>query len=128
MIAMIAGWLVPIVGKRFSRAAAIAALVIVGVPLLLGLLWGAKALYDASVIENAVNEANAEFGEDKDAATGRADAASQARIERLEERLRQTEDLVDEAIANDCAVGEYLASNGARCVRDNEGPVPGSNP
>lgn len=113
MIALIAGWLAPVVGQKFARAAAIGSLIVAAALL----LWGLKACYDSSVIENATNEANAEFGEDADEAKGEADIASDERQDEHEARIRTTEELVDEALEKGCAVGEYLASNGDQCVR-----------
>jgi len=113
MITMIAGWLIPLVGERFAKPAAIAALAILAI----GLLWGAKAIYDAGVIERAVNKANAEFFEDKDEAAGKADKASDTRRDEHEARVATTEELIDEALEKGCAVGEYLVSDGANCVQ-----------
>lgn len=113
IISTVAAWLVPVVGERFAKAAAWAGVVIAAVLL----IWAAKAIYDASVIENATNEANSDFLGEKDEATGRADTASDERREVHEERIKTTKELIDEALEKGCSVGEYLASNGARCVR-----------
>jgi hypothetical protein len=113
MITLLAGWLAPVVGAKFARAAAIASIVVVAALL----LWGLKSCYDRSVIENATNEANAEFAKDADEAKGEADVASGERRQDHEERVATTEELVDEALEKGCAVSEYLASNGAKCVR-----------
>lgn len=113
MIALIAGWLAPVVGQKFAKAAAWASIVIAAVALLALL----KSCYDSSVIENATNEANAEFAEDADEAKGEADVASDERRQDHKERVATTEELVDEALEKGCAVSEYLASNGADCVR-----------
>jgi hypothetical protein len=113
MITALAGWLAPIVGQKFAKAAAWAAIIILAIPTLLLL----KSCYDNSVIENAVNEANAEFAEKKDESTGKADTEFDQTIEGRETARRTVEELRDEAIEKGCPVAEYIASNGAECVR-----------
>jgi hypothetical protein len=113
MIALVASWLVPVVGAKAARAAAWAAIVIAAVLL----LWGAKALYDSSVIQGWINKNNAEQLEELNESTGEADVESGDRKQRHDEKVRTTGELVDEALEKGCAVGEYLASNGANCVR-----------
>jgi hypothetical protein len=113
MIALLASWLAPIVGQKFAKAAAWAAIIIVAIPTLLLL----KTCYDNSVIDNAVNEANAEFGEEKDKTIGEADVESDARKAEHDARVKTTQELTDEALEKGCALGEYLASRGAKCLR-----------
>ena len=84
-------------------------------------LWGAWQAFDwfndRDAVEDAANEANAEFGQSKDEATGNADLASGARTVEHRTRIKQTEELIDEALQNGCVVADYLASNGADCVQ-----------
>lgn len=113
MITMLAGWLAPMVGQKLAKPIAWAAVIIAAVSALALL----KTCYDNSVIENAVNEANAEFGQAKDESTGEADVEFDQTIEGRETARRTVEELRDEAIARNCPVAEYIASNGAECVR-----------
>lgn len=113
MIGLVAGWLVPLVGEKASRAAAWVALIILAG----GLAWAGLKLYNANVIENATNKANADFQQDKDQAEGEADLDSDGRKAEHEVRVKTTGELIDEAIEKGCAVGEYLASDGANCVQ-----------
>ena len=112
-ISLLAGKLVGKVGEKWAKPAAIAILAVTAGVLLIGL----KAAYDSSVVQNALTEARAEFLEDKDEATGAADAVFNEHQETLSEDVKKTEELIDEAIKNGCAVGEYLASDGANCVQ-----------
>lgn len=99
--------------EKFAKPVMFAALALLAIPVLFGL----KSCYDSSVIDNAVNEANSEFVEEKDKATGKADVASeQAKVEH-EAKIKKTEELIDEAIKEGCAVAEYLASSGNNCVQ-----------
>lgn len=112
MISWLAALVLPYVGERFAKAVA---WIIVGIAALL-LFLGIKAAYDASVVDDYVRDANDDFEERVDDATDDADGESDDRRQDHEERVKTTEELIDEAISNGCAVGEYLASNGDRCV------------
>lgn len=101
------------VGEKLARLLVWVGLVIVAIPTLLLL----KSCYDNSVIENATNKANAEFAERKDEATGEADVEFATTTEAREKTRRTVEELRDEAIDKGCPVAEYIASNGAECVR-----------
>lgn len=83
---------------------------------------------DREAVEDAANEANSQFREDLDQATGDADVASQGRREQFEARQRTTEELIDEAERKGCAVADYLASDGAVCLRGSAGGVPDAAP
>lgn len=113
MIALVASWLAPMVGEKFAKPLAWAAIIITAFSALALL----KTCYDNSVIENAVNEANAEFGEAKDKAIGEADTESDTRQAEHDARVKTTQELTDEALEKGCALGEYLASRGAECLR-----------
>lgn len=96
--------------------------------LALALAWTAWQAFDwfndRDAVRDASNEANAEFGQAKDEATGKADKASGERVGRHQAEIRRTEDLIDEALEKNCVVADYLASDGADCVRPPA--VPGS--
>lgn len=83
--------------------------------------WGAFQVFDwfndRDAVRDAANEANADFQQEKDEATGAADAASQINRAALEASVKRTEELVDEALEKNCVISDYLASNGADCVR-----------
>lgn len=72
---------------------------------------------DREAVKDAANEANAEFTDDKDRATGKADTASQTRAGQHQVEVKRTEELIDEALEKNCVVADYLASNGADCVQ-----------
>lgn len=95
--------------------------------LALGLAWGAWQAFDwfndRDAVRDAVNEANSDFAKDKDEATGAADIESGERRAAVDAQMRTTEELIDEALEKNCAVGEYLASGGAVCVSA-ANPVP----
>lgn len=113
MIAFVAKLLLPLAGEKFARPAAWVAIALVASLL----IWGGKSLYDNGVIESYVDKANAEFFAEKDEVAGKADIESDERRAEHEDRIKTTEELIDEAIEKGCAVGEYLASVGANCVR-----------
>ena len=113
MISALAGLLIPYLGERFAKLGAWVILIMAA----LALLAGAKAAYDSSLIQGLIDRAQAEFWEDKDEAQGKAENESDERERDHEDRIRKTEDLIDEALENGCAVGEYIASNGTNCVR-----------
>lgn len=112
MIAWLALQLAPLVGQRFARGAALALLVVA----LLIAIGGVKSCYDSGVIEDWTRDANNDFIERQADAEDEAEAESAERTEDHQKRVKTTEELIDEAIAKNCAVGEYLASNGARCM------------
>lgn len=86
--------------------------------------WGVFDWFnDREAVEDAVNEANADFRQGFDRATGAADVDSQARRDEFEARQRTTQELIDDAMDQGCAVADYLASNGAVCLRPGD-PVP----
>ena len=72
---------------------------------------------DHDAVEKAATKANAEFAQDKDTSVGQADIESEQRRIENRDRLRKTEELIDEALAQNCIIADYLASNGAECVR-----------
>lgn len=72
---------------------------------------------DKDAVEKAATQANAEFAQDKDTSVGQADIESEQRRIENRDKLRKTEELIDEALAQNCIVADYLASNGADCVR-----------
>lgn len=89
--------------------------------LIVGAGWAGWRVFDhfndRDAVRDAVNEANAEFAEGFSRASGRADVASQDRRAQFEARRRTTQELIDDALENGCAVGDYLASGGTVCVR-----------
>lgn len=114
MIGLIAAGLAKAgVAEKLARPLAIAGLVVAALVALAIL----KGCYDRSVIENATNEANAEFAQDKDEATGEADMGSADRRADHAATIRRTEELIDEALEKGCVVADYLASHGADCVQ-----------
>lgn len=86
-----------------------------------GAIYGAFQAFDwvndRDAVKDAANAANAEFAEDKDEAIGAADIESEQRRRANRDKLRKTEDLIDEALERNCVVSDYLASNGADCVQ-----------
>lgn len=98
--------------------------VIVTLSIAIPLLLWAKSSYDSSIIENAANKANTEFLEELDEATGRADTLSDESKAQINVEIKQTEELIDEAIEKGCAVPEYIGSNGADCVSSNAATIP----
>lgn len=86
-----------------------------------GAAWGAWQAFDwfndRDAVKDAANEANADFAQDKDEAVGAADIESEARRRANREKLDRTQELIDEALENNCVVADYLASDGADCVR-----------
>lgn len=72
---------------------------------------------DSDAVDKAATKANAEFAQDKDTSVGQADIESEQRRIENRDKLRKTEELIDEALAKNCIVADYLASNGADCVR-----------
>lgn len=72
---------------------------------------------DHDAVEKAATKANAEFAQDKDTSVGQADIESEQRRIENRDRLRKTEELIDEALAQNCIVADYLATNGADCVQ-----------
>lgn len=115
MIGWLATLLLPRLGVRLARPAAWAIAIVAAV----ALLWGTKALYDGRVIQNYLTGANEDFLEQKDVVSGEADIESAGRKSEHQTRVKSTMELIDEAQENGCAIGEYLASDGAECVRDN---------
>lgn len=99
--------------------AAIAA--VLAILLACGAAWGAWQAFDwfndRDAVKDAANEANADFAQDKDEAVGAADIESEARRRANREKLDRTQELIDEALENNCVVADYLASDGADCVR-----------
>ncbi len=95
------------------------------------LAWGAWQAFDwfndRDAVRDAANEANANFAEGKDKATGEADVASDNRRTEHNERVKRTEELIDEALEEGCVVADYLASGGTECVQPHAG-VQGSTP
>lgn len=79
---------------------------------------------DRDAVEKATNAANAEFTQDKDEATGRADIDSERRRSDNREQLGRTEELIDEALDKGCVISDYLASLGADCVQPAAVPSP----
>lgn len=112
------GWAVSLalkagVSEKAAKPVAIGALIVIA-----GLaLWGGISAYNSEIIQNALNEANVEFLEEKDVATGKADAASAERKTQVETEIKKTEELIDEALEKGCVVADYLHSRGAVCVR-----------
>ena len=113
MISFLISLLLPHVGEKAAKPLAIALLVMAGI----AFFFGAKAIYDASVVDDHVNEANVDILERKDQATGNANAASDERKARMKIGSETTKELIDEALENGCSVGEYLSSNGERCLQ-----------
>lgn len=112
MIGWLAMQLVPFVGERFAKAVAWLLIVLTVVLLIVS----AKSCYDEGVVDDYTRDANADFIEQQDEAEVEAGAESEARAESHAERVETTGELVDEAIEKGCSVGEYLASDGARCL------------
>lgn len=85
------------------------------------LAWGAWQAFDwfndNDAVRDAANEANAEFAQDKDEAIGAADIESDQRRRANRAKLDRTQELIDEALEKNCVVADYLASDGADCVR-----------
>lgn len=113
MISWLAALVLPYVGERFAKAVA---WIILGIAALL-LFLGIKAAYDSAVVEDWLDDSREEFRDREERNEERATKNSDARRAEHEERIRTTEELIDEAIENGCAVGEYLASDGSNCVR-----------
>jgi len=98
-----------------------------GLAVVIALLLAALAIWsvfnafdwfnDRDAVEKAATKANAEFAQDKDTSVGQADIESEQRRTENRDRLRKTEELIDEALAQNCIVADYLASNGADCVQ-----------
>lgn len=122
------GWAVNLalsagVPEKFAKPVAI-----VGLAIIAGLLfWGAIAAWKSDIVQDAVNEANVEFAEDKDQATGKADQDSDARQAEHKAKAERTQELIDEALENGCVVADYLHSNGAECVWPDDNPIQGSS-
>lgn len=125
MIGWLAQLLLPSVGERFAKPLAWAILIIIAILLFLT----AKAMYDRGVIEEWTDDANEQFDRDFEDAIGQQDRGSDDRRFEHEERIKTTEELIDEALEKGCAVGEYLASDGDECVLSGtEAGLPGSGP
>ncbi|MEO9625853.1 MAG: hypothetical protein ABJF09_00430 [Qipengyuania citrea] len=92
------------------------------------LAWGAWQAFDwfndRDAVRDAANEANADFAQDKDEAIGAADIESDQRRRANRAKLDRTQELIDEALENNCVVADYLASDGADCVRPPAVPRP----
>jgi hypothetical protein len=88
---------------------------------LLGALWATWQAFDwfndRDAVDRAATRANVEFQKDKDEAAGRADVGSAERGITHREKVKQTEELIDEALEQGCVVADYLASNGTLCLR-----------
>ena len=101
------------VPRRFGN---IAAWLLIGVVGLL-ILWAAISAYNSKVINDWVDGWNDDFVEQQEEATRKAEAESERRRDDLADEIKTTEELIDEAISKGCAVGDYLATDGAECVR-----------
>lgn len=112
MISWLAALLLPAVGERFAKPAAWALIAILAILLFLT----AKSIYDRGVIDDWLDDSQDQFEEDQKRAEEDQDSESDDRREEHEERVKTTKELIDEALENGCAVGEYLASNGDNCV------------
>lgn len=112
MILWVARFIAPVVGERFAR---IAAWIMFAV-LLAGAVWVANGLYDRSVILDFTEEAREDFDKKQGQAEKEAGVQSEDRRVRHAERVRTTEELIDEAVTKGCSVGEYLATGGDRCL------------
>lgn len=98
-----------------------------GLAVVIALLLAALAIWsvfnvfdwfnDSDAVDKAATKANAEFAQDKDNSVGQADIESEQRRIENRDQLRKTEELIDEALAQNCIIADYLASNGADCVR-----------
>lgn len=92
------------------------------------LAWGALQAFDwfndRDAVRDAATKANAEFARDKDDAIGAADIESEQRRRANRNKLDRTQELIDEALQKNCVVADYLASDGAECVRPPAVPRP----
>lgn len=113
MIGWIAALVLPYVGERFAKA--VAWIIVVLGALLIFL--AAKAAYDRAVVDDFLDDSREEFQDRQDRAEDKAQDRSDDRRSEHEDRIKTTEELIDEAVEKGCAVGEYLASAGDNCVR-----------
>lgn len=107
------------IAEDMVKPATYAAMLVFAIPVLMGV----KACYDSSVIEDATNEANLDFTEKLNKSTGEQDLLSDERREAFDKEVRQTEELIDEANEKNCAVADYLNSNGTICLRLDTGEI-----
>lgn len=120
--------LLSLLGLKAELARRLAPLgMILLVLVLLGALWAVWQAFDwfndRDAVDRATTSANVEFQQDKDKAAGRADVGSAERAATHNEIVKQTEELIDEALEKGCVVADYLASNGTICLRPGD-PVP----
>jgi len=114
MIGLVAAGLVKAFGMDEGKALEMAkpflivGLVVAAVPAFLI----AKSFYDGSVVKSYADEANVDVLERKDKATGDADDASAAALEKFKKEIKSTEELIDEAMEKGCPIAEYVDSNG----------------
>lgn len=92
MISMLIGLLAPVVGEKYAKAAAWALIIVAAI----ALFFGAKAIYDHSVISN--HEAKVEASAAK--ADRKADQALEARKQADEDRRQYEADQLTEAVKN----------------------------